>query len=98
MGLAILPGRLKTELSELNEALRSEKDISSIEKIAKHADWCKELCQKYDFAKMSVEQCDEVLKEEVGHVFGKVLEHAGVYKYNDEGRAAFMKFVNTLGI
>ena len=98
MGLAILPGRLKTELSELNEALRSGKDISSIEKIAKHADWCKELCQKYDFAKMSVEQCDEVLKEEVGHVFGKVLEHAGVYKYNEEGRAAFMKFVNTLGI
>ena len=96
MGLAILPGRLKVELSELNEALRSEKDISSIEKIAKHADWCKELCQKYDFAKMSEELCDRVLKEEVGHVFSKVLEHAGVYKCDRNGREAFGRFVACL--
>ena len=96
MGLAILPGRLKTELSELNEALRSEKDISSIVNIAKHADWCKELCQKYDFAKMSEELCDRVLKEEVGHVFSKVLEHAGVYKCDRNGREAFGRFVACL--
>ena len=96
MGLAILPGRLKVELSELNEALRSGKDISSIEKIAKHADWCKELSQKYDFSKMNEELCDRVLKEEVGHVFSKVLEDAGVYKCDKNGREAFGRFVACL--
>ncbi|MBP5176695.1 MAG: galactose-1-phosphate uridylyltransferase, partial [Treponema sp.] len=96
MGLAILPGRLKTELSDLNEALRSGKDIFAIERLSKHADWCKELCQKYDFAKMGEKECDEVLKEEVGHVFSKVLEHAGVYKYTEEGRKAFGRFIETL--
>ena len=97
MGLAILPGRLKTELSDLNEALRGGKDISKIENLSKHADWCRELSEKYDFKKMSEEKCNEVLKEEVGHVFSKVLEHAGVYKYTDEGKKAFMRFVDTLG-
>jgi UDPglucose--hexose-1-phosphate uridylyltransferase len=96
MGLAILPGRLKAELSDLNEALRSGKDISAIESLSKHADWCKELCQKYDFVKMNEKECDEVLKEEVGHVFSKVLEHAGVYKYNDEGKEAFLRFIEQL--
>ena len=96
MGLAILPGRLKTELSDLNAALRAKKDISSIENISKHADWCKELSSKYDFASMTEEKCDAVLKEEVGHVFNKVLEHAGVYKYTEEGKSAFMRFVETL--
>ena len=38
----------------------------------------------------------DILKEEIGQVFVKVLEDAGVYKYNEEGRKAFMRFVNTL--
>ena len=96
MGLAILPGRLKSELFELNSALRSGKDISSIESLEKHAVWCRELSSKYDFASMSAEKCDSVLKEEIGHVFSKVLEHAGVYKYTEEGRVSFMKFIGTL--
>ena len=96
MGLAILPGRLKTELSDLNAALRAKKDISSIENISKHADWCEELRKKYDFASMSEEKVDSVLKEEIGHVFSKVLEHAGVYKYTADGREAFTRFVKIL--
>ena len=96
MGLAILPGRLKTELLGLNEALRSGKDISCDESLGKHADWVAELRGKYDFASMSEEKVDSVLKEEIGVVFSKVLEHAGVYKYTEEGRVSFMKFVETL--
>ena len=96
MGLAILPGRLKTELSDLNEAMRSGKDISSDENLSKHADWVAELCTKYDFASMTEEKVDSVLKEEVGHVFSKVLEHAGVYKCTAEGRAAFARFIDML--
>ena len=96
MGLAILPGRLKTELSDLNAALRSRKDISGDETLSKHADWVAELRAKYDFASMGEEQVDYVLKEEVGHVFSQVLEHAGVYKCTAEGRAAFERFIEEL--
>ena len=96
MGLAILPGRLKTELSDLNAALRFGKDISSDENLSKHADWVAELLTKYDFASMDEKQVDSVLKEEIGHVFSKVLEHAGVYKCTAEGRAAFERFIEEL--
>lgn len=96
MGLAILPGRLKTELADLNEALRSGRDISGDENLSKHADWVAELRAKYKFAPLSAEDTDAVLKEKIGHVFSKVLEHAGVYKRTDEGRNAFLTFVATL--
>ena len=96
MGLAILPGRLKTEHSDLNAALRSGKDISGDETLSKHADWVAELRGKYDFASMGEEQVDSILKEEIGHVFSQVLEHAGVYKCTAEGRAAFERFIKEL--
>ena len=38
----------------------------------------------------------DVLKKEVGVAFTHVLEDAGVYKCTEEGREAFMRFVNTL--
>jgi len=96
MGLAILPGRLKTELSDLTKALRAGLDISKDENLSKHGPWAKELKEKYDFPSMSEEKADSVLKEEVGHVFSKVLEHAGVYKCDAEGRRSFESFVNSL--
>ena len=96
MGLAILPGRLKTELSSLNEALRENREISSDENLSKHADWVAELRKKYDFASKSEGKTESILKEEVGHVFSKVLEHAGVYKCDEDGRKAFDRFVETL--
>ena len=36
---------------------------------------------------------DEVIEKEVGAVFVQVLEHAGVYKRNAEGKQAFLNFV-----
>ena len=38
----------------------------------------------------------EILQDEVGHVFANVLEDAGVYKCTEEGREAFMRFVQAL--
>ena len=40
----------------------------------------------------------DILQKEVGIVFGKVLEHAGVYKRNDEGAKAFDRFIAVLDI
>lgn len=37
-----------------------------------------------------------ILEKEVGIVFSKVLEHAGVYKRDEEGQKAFDRFTQSL--
>ena len=91
MGLAVLPARLKTELEEVKQCLLSGTDVSTVESIASHGIWAKELVEKYKtFEKDSI---DAVIEKEVGAVFVQVLEHAGVYKRTEEGKEAFLKFV-----
>ena len=45
-----------------------------------------------------IDKCNvaEILKQEVGKVFVSVLEHAGVYKRDENGRKAFDKFINQI--
>jgi UDPglucose--hexose-1-phosphate uridylyltransferase len=40
----------------------------------------------------------DILLEETGKVFSDVLEDAGVYKCDEAGRAAFMRFVNAVNL
>lgn len=94
MGLAVLPARLKAEMELLAEYLVSGKDVRSHADLEKHADWVDEFLPKY--AKITEENVMDILHAEIGHVFMQVLEHAGVYKCTAEGRAAFLKFINTL--
>lgn len=94
MGLAVLPARLKGELEELADALVSGKEIRSNENLEKHADWVEEFLPKYE--KIDSSNVQEILQKEVGLVFMKVLEHAGVYKCDEKGRADFRKFIDTL--
>ena len=94
MGLAVLPARLKEELELLAEYILEGKDISSNEKIEKHADWVKGFLPKYDH--LNKDNIEEILHKEVGNVFVHVLEDAGVYKCTPEGRKAFMRFIATL--
>ena len=91
MGLAVLPSRLKTELSDLAKAIVEGRDIRSDEVLEKHADWVDELKGRYTFTE---ENAMEILMQETGSVFSAVLEDAGVYKCSDEGRAQFMAFVD----
>ena len=93
MGLAVLPARLKTELAALEEALVNGRDISCDEILGKHAVWAEELKSRYSF---TPENVGDILREEVGQIFARVLEHAGVYKCTEEGREAFIKFTNTI--
>ena len=81
---------LKTELAALEEAILAGSDIANDEVLSKHAVWVEELKEKHTFTK---ENTTEILKEEVGQVFAKVLEHAGVYQRNAEGKAALLRFV-----
>ena len=90
MGLAVLPARLKNELKELADVLVSGGDLRGSDTIAKHADWAEELQTRYTFTADNVEG---ILQDEVGKVFARVLEDAGVYKCTPEGRAAFEKFI-----
>ena len=94
MGLAVLPSRLKEEMEILSDYIVNGKDIRSNEKIEKHADWVDEFRPKYDV--INADNVDAIIKEEIGIVFKKVLEDAGVFKRDAEGQAAFDRFTATL--
>ena len=89
MGLAVLPARLKGELAALEEAILAGSPLDG--DLEKHAPWVEELKTRYTF---TAENTTAILREEVGQVFAKVLEHAGVYARTPEGQAAFQRFVD----
>ena len=93
MGLAVLPARLKEELAAVAEALVSGADLRADELTEKHADWAEGFRSKYT---ITAENALEIVRKETGLVFAQVLEHAGVYKCTDEGRAAFLRFLNNI--
>ena len=94
MGLEVLPSRLKAELELLADAIVKKEDIRADEMLEKHADWVAEILPKY--GDVTEENVMEMLQKEVGIVFGQVLEHAGVYKRDEKGQAAFMRFIDCL--
>lgn len=94
MGLAVLPSRLKSELELLADAIMEKADIRADEALEKHADWVDTILPKYE--NVTKENIMEILQKEVGIVFGKVLEHAGVYKRDENGQAAFMRFIDSI--
>ena len=94
MGLAVLPSRLKEELNLLAEYIVEGKDIRGNEMLEKHADWVDEFTKRYD--DINKDNVLDILKREVGVVFGKVLEDAGVYKCTEEGRMAFVRFIDSV--
>ena len=94
MGLAVLPSRLKGEMELLADYIVNGKDIRSNETLEKHADWVEEFTKHYD--KIDSSNVNEILQQEIGKVFCQVLECAGVFKCNDEGLAAFERFIATL--
>ena len=91
MGLAVLPSRLKGELTALKDAILAGSDIKADEVLSKHGDWVAELKTRHNFTK---ENAMDILLQETGRVFAAVLEDAGVYKNTPEGAAAFSHFVD----
>lgn len=94
MGLAVLPPRLKPELEALADAIVNGKDLRANELTASHADWAEEFIKEYD--EINADNAMSIIEAEVGKVFAKVLEHAGIYKRNEEGKAAFLRFVESV--
>ena len=93
MGLAVLPARLKAELAGIEEAILS--GIPLMGELEKHDAWVRDLMSKQMF---TPETTASILKMEVGKVFAQVLEHAGVFKRNPEGAAAFDRFIEFVNV
>ncbi len=101
MGLAVLPGRLDTEIKLIEEILTGQKGydetaIKQDETLAKHLPWIKSLVKKYG-TNLNNEKTRNILEQEIGTIFVKVLEDTGVYKRDEKGQNAFNKFMNTIG-
>lgn len=94
MGLAVLPARLKGEMARLEELILSGGDLSADEQTASHAEWSKEWMKNYDDINSS--NIHKIVQDEIGKVFSKVLECAGVYKCTEEGRGYFERFIDSL--
>lgn len=94
MGLAVLPARLKDEMAELADAIITGKALRSTETLASHAEWAEGFIPKYD--KIDESNVMDIIHEEMGLVFSEVLKCAGVYKCTEEGREAFMRFVESV--
>ena len=93
MGLAVLPARLKAELAAVADALVSGADLRSNELTEKHADWAEGFAPSYAITR---ENALDIVQKETGLVFAKVLEHAGVYARNEAGKAAFLRFIDSV--
>lgn len=94
MGLAVLPARLNKEMDILSDYILNNKDIRSNEEIKKHADWAYNFIPKYK--SITKDNINEILQQEIGKTFVKVLEDAGVYKCTPDGIKGFMKFIQQL--
>ena len=94
MGLAVLPSRLKGEMAALEEAMLENRDISSDPQLAKHAEWAEDIKTRHP--DINSGNISGIIRDEIGHVFAKVLEHAGVYKRTPEGTAAFIRFAESV--
>lgn len=102
MGLAILPPRLVDELGAVErhlvelsgEPAALAKALEEDALSAPHAAWALELAEAH--GPITADTVEDVVRAGVGEVFGHVLEDAGVYKWDDEGRAAQQRFVDAL--
>ena len=90
MGLAVLPARLKGEIAAMKSAILAGRAFSDSPETAKHEAWFAAFRDRYTFTE---ENTDAILKAEIGKTFVRVLRDAGVYKDDEKGRAAFLKFI-----
>lgn len=91
MGLAVLPSRLSKELKEVEKALLEGKNMSENPLTASHEKWAKDILAAHP--EFNAQNAEEIIRAEVGRVFEQVLSDSGVFKRTDEGREAFMRFI-----
>ena len=93
MGLAVLPARLKTEMAILESAILQGANLREDEVLEKHADWAEKWMAE---TQVTADNIHEIVQKEIGKVFAKVFECAGVYKRTEEGMKAFDRFIEVI--
>ena len=98
MGLAILPARLKDQGAAIADILCGAPNTSREpgSPLAVHATWIDSLVAKYGTS-MTPVAANTAVRNEIGAVFSHVLEDAGVFKQDDAGQAAFLRFAEKTG-
>ena len=91
MGLAVLPARLAVELDVLKKAMLQQEDLTANPQTASHAVWAAEVQKQHP--EFCEENAEAILQAEVGKVFEQVLCDAGVFKRDEAGKTAFLKFL-----
>ncbi|MDD5799530.1 MAG: UDP-glucose--hexose-1-phosphate uridylyltransferase [Coriobacteriales bacterium] len=97
MGLAILPPRLVGELGRVEQLLLAGADLGALKAdplAASHADWAAQLAQSHP--ELNQDNVHQIVRDGVGEVFSHVLEDAGVFKWDQKGRAAQDRFIQSL--
>lgn len=95
MGLAILPGRLASEIEYIADYLLKKPNVPQTE-LQSHMTWIKELQSLHSFK----DKCQtlEILKLGIGDKFKQALQHAGVFKLNKQGINQFESFLSSCGL
>lgn len=93
MGLAVLPARLIEELDILKDCLIGKKNINEHEELQQFITWYKYIKDKYMGLPVDYQ---EVLRQETGKVFERILSDAGVFKQDGRGLKAFEDFINKI--
>lgn len=95
MGLAVLPARLKHELQSMKELLLKQvQDLTKYPDLMHHNDWYLHILATYPT--LTKDTIDQILHDEVGAIFKRVLEDAGVFKLDEAGLRGFQRFVQHL--
>ena len=103
MGLAILPGRLKTEMASiktlLSEAITAGNAFSTVytqmnadSALQKHTQWLERYVSSCP-TPLSIENLDNFINRSIGDTFCEVLENCGVFKHTPKGEEGFRRFV-----
>ena len=94
MGLAVLPARLARDMGMLERALAGTQSLLGIPELAVHAKWATKIIEQHP--ELNAQNARGILEQEIGKVFLEVLCDAGVFKRTEDGKSAFMRFVETL--
>ncbi|WP_052475991.1 UDP-glucose--hexose-1-phosphate uridylyltransferase [Cohnella kolymensis] len=103
MGLAVLPGRLQMELGQIAGILagRTAYDPEALaaqdHPLHKHASWIAGLVDNHGTTQ-SEASAERLIKAAVGDKFYAVLQDAGVYKTDSQGREAFHRFLKAAAV
>jgi UDPglucose--hexose-1-phosphate uridylyltransferase len=105
MGLAILPPRLERELAAVADVLVAhaaaggsgialEEELAGSPLTAAHTAWACDVARRHP--QLSDETVETTLRQEVGEAFAQVLETTGVFKWDEPGRGALDRFLDSL--